>query len=106
MDPIAALAYLNSPFPLCYRLIRRNDGNGNMVPVLQGAFLVTKHSSVTQHERGEAFYRVTTHEWRDLETIDEPTSADDHVPFFATDEQSDALQAVCDELADEERAYV
>jgi len=107
MDPTAALAYLNSPFPICYRLIRRNDGNGNMVPVLQGAFLVTKDSRVTQHERGEVFYRVTTNEWRDLETLDEPTSGVlDHVPFFTPDEQSDAHQAVCDALADQEWADV
>jgi Lon protease-like protein len=63
-----------------------------MLPVLQGAFLITV--------RGK-----TTHEWCDLETQDEPY-VEDHIPFFAPDEQSDALQAVCDELADEERADV
>jgi hypothetical protein len=87
MDPAAAFAYLNSPFPLCYRLIRRNDGNGSMVPILQGAFLVTKDSWVTQHEYCQGLHRVTTHEWRDLETIDEPTSANDHIPFFKPDEE-------------------
>jgi hypothetical protein len=83
MDPTAALAYLNSPFPICYRLIRRGDGNGNMDYVLQGAFLVTERRLVW----GEGLRSGTTHEWRNLETIDEPTSADDHVPFFTPDEE-------------------
>jgi hypothetical protein len=72
MDPTAALAYLNSPFPICYRLIRRGDGNGNMDYVLQGAFLVTVGGK-------------TTHKWRDLETQDDPY-IEDHVPFFTPDE--------------------
>ena len=93
MDLNTALGYINSPFPVCYRLIRRNDGNGNMVPVLQGAFLIANLSAPPH----------TAHEWRDLETIDDPTSADDHIPFFTSDERSDAHQAVCDALADQAR---
>ncbi len=70
-----------------------------MVPVLQGAFLVTEK----RLEWGEGLRSVTTHEWRDLETQDEPY-IEDHIPFFTPDEQSDARQAVCDALADQERA--
>jgi len=68
MDPTVALAYLNSSLPICYRLIRRGDGNGNMEPVLQGAFLVEVNGKFT-------------HKWRDLETQDEPYT-EDHIPFF------------------------
>jgi hypothetical protein len=77
MDLNTALGYINYPFPVCYRLIRRNDGNGNMVPVLQGAFLIANLSAPP----------LTAHEWRDLETIDDPTTADDHIPFFTPDEE-------------------
>jgi hypothetical protein len=77
MDLNTTLGYINSPFPVCYRLIRRNDGNGNMVPVLQGAFLIANLSTPP----------LTAHEWRDLETVDEPTTADDHIPFFQPDEE-------------------
>jgi hypothetical protein len=60
--------YIDSDFPICYRLIRRNDGNGNMVPVLQGHFLFTDRDGDLQRA------------WRDLETQDEPY-VEDRIPF-------------------------
>jgi hypothetical protein len=53
--------------PIAYRLIRRGDGNGNMVPVLQALFPWSKGA-----ENGR--------EWRDLQTQDEPY-VEDHIPF-------------------------
>lgn len=58
---------VESNIPTAYRLIRRGDGNGNMLPVLQGMFTWTQ---------GTAFGR----EWRDLETQDEPYVVD-CIPF-------------------------
>lgn len=55
-----------SHFPIAYRLIRRGDGNGNMVPVLQGMYPWTQGAE--------------SYEWRDLETQDEPY-VKDHIPF-------------------------
>lgn len=60
-------ARVESNLPIAYRLIRRGDGNGNMVPVLQGMF--TWNQGVV-HGR----------DWRDLETQDEPY-IEDRVPF-------------------------
>ena len=60
-------ARVESNIPIAYRLIRRGDGNGNMLPVLQGMFTWTQ---------GKDFGR----EWRDLETQDEPY-VEDHIPF-------------------------
>jgi hypothetical protein len=60
-------ARVGSILPVAYRLIRRGDGNGNMIPVLQGMFT---------WQQGEEFGR----EWRDLETQDEPY-VEDHIPF-------------------------
>lgn len=53
--------------PAAYRLIRRGDGNGNMIPMLQGLFTWTEGAM-----RGA--------EWRDLETQDEPY-VEDGIPF-------------------------
>ena len=61
----AARAEFN--IPIAYRLIRRGDGNGNMVPVLQGMFTWAQ---------GE----VSGEMWRDLETQDEPY-LEDHIPL-------------------------
>lgn len=58
---------VESSIPVAYRLVRRGDGNGNMLPVLQGLF--TWRQGV---ECGG--------EWRDLETQDEPY-IEDHIPF-------------------------
>ena len=60
-------ARVESNVPLAYRLIRRGDGNGGMVPVLQGMFTWTQ---------GAEYGR----EWRDLETQDEPYVVD-YIPF-------------------------
>jgi hypothetical protein len=60
--------FINSDFPICYRLIRRGDGNGNMLPILQGHFLFTDAAGDLQRA------------WRDLETQDEPYT-EDHIPF-------------------------
>lgn len=54
--------------PAAYRLIMRGDGNGNLIPVLQGMFVWT-HAGL---EVGR--------EWRDLETQTEPY-VEDHIPF-------------------------
>jgi hypothetical protein len=62
-----APARVESRIPAAYRLIRRNDGNGNMIPMLQGLFTWTEDP-----KRGV--------EWRDLETQDEPYVEDD-IPF-------------------------
>lgn len=61
-------ARVESGTPKAYRLIRRGDGNGNMIPVLQGLFTWTQ---------GSGRYGA---EWRDLETQDEPY-VDDAIPF-------------------------
>ena len=58
---------VESGIPAAYRLIRRKDGNGNMIPMLQGLFTWTDAT-----KRGA--------EWRDLETQDEPYVKDD-IPF-------------------------
>ena len=62
-----APARVESGIPAAYRLIRRKDGNGNMIPMLQGLFTWTEAT-----KRGA--------EWRDLETQDEPYVKDD-IPF-------------------------
>jgi hypothetical protein len=72
MDPILA-----SACPIGYRLIRRRDGNGNMEPVLQGAYLFTVGGR-------------SAHEWRDLKTQDEPY-IEDHIPFSNPITQLEAL---------------
>lgn len=36
-----ASAFVDSMFPICYRLVFKNVGYGNMLPVLQGHFLFT-----------------------------------------------------------------
>jgi predicted lipoprotein with Yx(FWY)xxD motif len=59
--------FTESGIPAAYRLIRRKDGNGNMIPMLQGLFTWTEDT-----KRGA--------EWRDLETQDEPYVKDD-IPF-------------------------
>ena len=59
--------FTESVIPAAYRLIRRKDGNGNMIPMLQGLFTWTEAT-----KRGA--------EWRDLETQDEPYVEDD-IPF-------------------------
>jgi hypothetical protein len=69
MDATIASLFVDSWCPICYRLIRRNDGNGNMLPILQGHFLFTTNSGSISRE------------WRDLETLDDPTSAEDDIPF-------------------------
>ena len=58
---------ISTLIPAAYRLIRRKDGNGNMIPMLQGLFTWTEATA-----RGA--------EWRDLETQDEPYVEDD-IPF-------------------------
>ena len=60
-------ALVGSVIPVAYRLIRRGDGNGNMLPVLQGLFTWTEGAC-----RGA--------EWRDLETQDAPY-VEDVIPF-------------------------
>jgi hypothetical protein len=62
-----APARVGPRFPAAYRLIRRGDGNGNTLPMLQGLFTWTEGT-----ERGA--------EWRDLETQDEP-HVEDAIPF-------------------------
>lgn len=70
-EPLQAYTFtaarVESSTPVAYRLVRRGDGNGNMLPVLQGLFTWTKG---TEYGR----------EWRDLETQDEPY-VEDHIPF-------------------------
>jgi hypothetical protein len=66
---IAPWQLVDSIFPVCYRLIRRSDGKGLQEYVLQGHFLFTTN--------GNGIGR----EWRDLQTLDDPTSAEDHIPF-------------------------
>jgi hypothetical protein len=46
---------MESGIPFAYRLIRRGDGNGNMIPMLQGLFTWTESTKCGA-------------EWRDLET--------------------------------------
>jgi hypothetical protein len=72
--------YIDSDFPICYRLIRRGDGNGNMEPVLQGHFLFTGTDG------------AIVREWRDLQTQDFPY-IEDNIPFGrarAAQKQADA----------------
>lgn len=61
-------ARVESGVPKAYRLIRRGDGNGSMIPVLQGLFTWTQ---------GCNQYGA---EWRDLETQDAPY-LDDAIPL-------------------------
>lgn len=60
-------ARVGSWIPVAYRLIRRGDGNGNMIPMLQGLFTWTEGT-----KRGA--------EWRDFETQDEP-HVEDAIPL-------------------------
>jgi hypothetical protein len=62
-----AAARVESGIPFAYRLIRRGDGHGNMIPVLQGLFTWTESTKCGA-------------EWRDLETQDEP-HVEDSIPL-------------------------
>ena len=64
---IGAARVVNT-MPVCYRLVTKDDGNGNTTPVLQGYFTWTQ---------GWSMYGG---EWRDLETQDWLYAKDD-VPF-------------------------
>ena len=64
--PISA-ARVESGLPKAYRLIMRADGNGNMLPALQGLFAWTEGSNYGA-------------EWRTLETQEFPF-LDDSIPF-------------------------
>ncbi|CAB4147752.1 hypothetical protein UFOVP431_46 [uncultured Caudovirales phage] len=68
-DPasLSVAARIEQNDPAAYRLIRRKDKSGSMVPLLQALFLWSQGS----HRGGE---------WRDLETQDDPDIRDD-VPF-------------------------
>jgi hypothetical protein len=57
-----------SSLPVAYRLVTKDDGNGNSTPVLQGYYSWIDYPS---GERGS--------EWRDLETQDW-LDADDKIP--------------------------